>query len=63
MAATAEERDDLIREMGENCYDVYCSIPLYWVPFEFMVDPGVISEWLTPGVFGVRDFEYVKATR
>ena len=63
VSATAEDRDNLIREMGENCYEVYCSIPLFWVPFEFMIDPEVISEWLTPGVFGVRDFEYVKATR
>ena len=61
VAATAEERDNLIREMGEDCYDTYCSIPLHWVPFEFMINPDFIQEWLTPGVFGVRDFEYVKA--
>ncbi len=63
VAATAEDRDNLIREMGENCYDTYCSIPLHWVPFEFMINPEIIDEWLTPGVFGVRDFEYVKAIR
>ncbi|MYC29554.1 MAG: ABC transporter substrate-binding protein [Chloroflexi bacterium] len=63
IAATTEERDDLIREMGENCYEVYCSIPLHWVPFEFMINPEIIEEWLTPGVFGVRDFEYVKAVK
>ncbi len=63
VAASAEERDDLIREMGEYCFDIYCSIPLFWVPFEFMIDPEVIAEWLTPGVFGVRDFEYVKAVQ
>ena len=63
VAATVEERDDLIREMGENCFETYCSIPLYWVPFEFMVNPEFIAEWLTPGVFGVRDFEYVKAAQ
>ena len=61
VAATTEDRDNLIREMGENCYETYCSIPLHWVPFEFMIDPEVIEEWLTPGVFGVRDFEYVRA--
>ncbi len=63
VAATNEDRDNLIREMGENCYETYCSIPLYWVPFEFMINPEVIDEWLTPGVFGVRDFEYVKAVK
>jgi ABC-type transport system substrate-binding protein len=63
IAATLEERDNLIREMGENCYEVHCSIPLYWVPFEFMIDPEIIEEWLTPGVFGVRDFEYVRAVK
>ncbi len=63
VAATTEDRDNLIREMGENCYEIYCSIPLHWVPFEFMINPEVIEEWLTPGVFGVRDFEYVKAVK
>jgi ABC-type transport system substrate-binding protein len=63
VASTLEERDNLIREMGENCYDTYCSIPLHWVPFEFMINPKFIEEWLTPGVFGVRDFEYVKAVK
>ncbi|MDE2778467.1 MAG: ABC transporter substrate-binding protein [Chloroflexota bacterium] len=63
VAATAEDRDNLIREMGEDCYDTYCSIPLHWVPFEFMINPKFIEEWLTPGVFGVRDFEYVKAAQ
>ena len=63
VAATEEERDNLIREMGEYCFDIYCSIPLLWVPFEFMVNPDYIAEWLTPGVFGVRDFEYIKAAR
>ena len=63
VAATTEDRDNLIREMGENCYETYCSIPLHWVPFEFMIDPELIEEWLTPGVFGVRDFEYVKAVK
>ena len=63
VASTTEERDNLIREMGENCYETYCSIPLYWVPFEFMINPEVIDEWLTPGVFGVRDFEYVRAVK
>ena len=63
VASTLQERDDLIREMGENCYETYCSIPLHWVPFEFMINPEFIEEWLTPGVFGVRDFEYVKAAK
>ena len=63
VAGTAGERDSLIREMGDYCFDTYCSIPLFWVPFEFMVNPAYIAEWLTPGVFGVRDFEYIKAAR
>lgn len=63
VAGTLEERDQLIREMGEFCFDSHCSIPLFWVPFEFMVNPDYIAEWLTPGVFGVRDFEYIKAVK
>ena len=63
VAGSYELRDDLIREMGEHCWTIYCTIPLFWVPFEFMVDPAVISEWQTPGVFSFRDYESVKAAK
>jgi peptide/nickel transport system substrate-binding protein len=63
VAGTAEERDRLIREMGEHCFEIYCDIPLFWIPYEFMVNPKVIAEWKTPGVFSARDFEYIKAAR
>ena len=63
VAGSYELRDDLIREMGEYCWTIYCTIPLFWVPFEFMVDPAVISEWQTPGGFSFRDYESVKAAR
>jgi peptide/nickel transport system substrate-binding protein len=62
-APTAKERDNLIREMGERCFQIYCTIPLFWAPFEFMVNPEVVSEWKTPGVFSLRDYEHAKAAR
>ena len=63
VAGSYELRDDLIREMGEYCWKIYCTIPLFWVPFEFMVDPSIISEWQTPGVFSFRDYESVKSAQ
>ena len=63
LATTDQSRSDLIREMGDHCFRIYCTMPLFWVPYEITINPDVIAEWQTPGVFGMRDFEYIKATR
>ena len=62
-AVTLEQRSDVIRDVIKFCFDVYCTIPLFWVPAEFMVNPEVIADWKTPATFGVRNFEYVEAVR
>jgi peptide/nickel transport system substrate-binding protein len=62
-AVTLEQRSAVIRDVIRFCFDVYCTIPLFWVPAEFMVNPEVIADWKTPATFGVRNFEYVEAVR
>lgn len=63
VAGTPEERHQLTQEMGDYCFQTYCTIPLFWIPYEITIDPTVISQWETPGVFSMRDYEAIKATR
>ncbi len=62
-AVTLEQRAEVISDVIKFCFEVYCTIPLFWVPAEFMVNPEVIADWKTPATFGVRNFEYVEATQ
>ena len=62
-ATTLEQRSEVIGDVIKFCFEVYCTIPLFWVPAEFMVNPEVIADWQTPATFGVRNFEYVAAVR
>ncbi len=62
-AVTLEQRAEVIRDVIKFCFEIYCTIPLFWVPAEFMVNPEVIADWKTPATFGVRNFEYVEAAR
>ena len=62
-ATTLDERSQAIGEVIDFCFRIYCTIPLFWVPAEFTVNPEVIADWKTHATFGVRNFEYVEATK
>ena len=62
-ATTLEARASAMGDVIEFCFRIYCTIPLFWVPAEFTVNPDVIADWKTHATFGVRNFEYVEAAR
>ena len=62
-ATTLGQRSEVISDVIKFCFEAYCTIPLFWVPAEFMVNPEVIADRQTPATFGVRNFEYVEAVR
>lgn len=62
-ATTLEGRSEAIGDVIDFCFRTYCTIPLFWVPAEFTINPEVIAGWQTHATFGVRNFEYVKAAR
>ena len=44
-----EERDRLIREIGNEKFDNFSTIPLLWIFFQVAIDPDVIAEYKFPG--------------
>ena len=49
-----EERETLVREMGQYKYDEYLEIPLVWVFGEIVVDPNIVADVTIPGgILGV----------
>lgn len=62
-ATTLEARSEAIAEVIDFCFRTYCTIPLFWVPAEFTINPEVIADWKTHATFGVRNFEYVEAVQ
>ena len=55
------EQDRLLREAGDVLYNEYGSIPLFWIPATWTVNPNVVAEYVTRGFLKEQDFEYVKA--
>ena len=44
-----DEITRLIREMNEIKFDQYATIPLAWLPFQLVVNPDVVGEYVFPG--------------
>ena len=62
-ATTLDARSEAIGDVIDFCFRTYCTIPLFWVPAEFTINPEVIADWKTHATFGVRNFEYVEAAQ
>ena len=62
-AITLEARAEAIGDVIDFCFRVYCTIPLFWVPAEFTINPEVIADWQTHATFGIRNFEYAEAVK
>ena len=43
------ERDRLIREIGNEKYNEFETIPLLWIFFQLAVDPAIVAEYKFPG--------------
>ena len=57
------KRDEYLREGGNVAFDEYALLPLFWLSADFIVNPEVVADYPTSGLFGMRDLEYVVATR
>ena len=57
-----EERENLIREMGQYKYDEYLEIPLVWAFGEIVADPEIVASVTIPGgIIGVYgEWAYVE---
>ena len=62
-AITAEDRDRIMREVGDHLFDNYGGMPLFWFLSPALVNPDVVAEFIYPG--NIRELyshiEYIKA--
>ncbi len=59
------ERDRLIREIGNEKFDNFSTIPILWIFFQVAVNPDVIAEYKFPGTAASNfsHLETIKAVR
>jgi len=59
--ADPQEQDQLLREIGNYVFEEYATLPLFWLHTEFVVNPKVVADYKTSGIFPPRHLEYIKA--
>jgi len=57
------KRDQYLREAGNYIFEEYGTLPLFWMSANFTVNPKVVADYPTSGIFGMRDLEYVVPVR
>jgi ABC-type transport system substrate-binding protein len=59
-----KKSDELWRKWGDMAFDRYVNMPMFWIPAEIIVDPGVVRDYVFPGSISgtYTHFEYIKAT-
>lgn len=65
IASSRAEQERLLREVGDYKYDNYSEIPLFWIPNQMVVDPGVVAEYVWPGQLDANysHYEFIKAAK
>jgi len=54
-----DKRHDLLVDMGDELFYDYAIVPLVAVRVQYAYNPDVVAEFLTTGLNGVRDLEFV----
>jgi ABC-type transport system substrate-binding protein len=57
------KRDQLLRDIGNHLHDEYATLPLFWFPVAFTVNPEVVADYPTPGQGPPRNLENVVAVK
>ena len=47
---TPQDRDDILREVGDYYYNLHQDIPLFWLPNEVVADPDVVADFVFSGM-------------
>ncbi len=47
---TPQDRDDLLRVLGDMYYDLHQDIPLFYLPNEVVADPDVVADYVYSGM-------------
>ncbi len=60
-----EKHWPLWREIGDKSFDLHSNVPLFWLPAEAVLDPGIVADYPWPGsISGTwTHVEHIKAAR
>ena len=58
-----DKRDEYLRQGGNIVFEEYGLLPLFWLSADFVVNPEIVADYPTSGLFGMRDLEYVVAVK
>lgn len=47
---TPQDRDDILRDVGDYYYNLHQDIPLFWLPNEVVADPDVVADFVFSGM-------------
>lgn len=65
LSQTMDEKrqQELLRRLGDVALPLHLNIPLFWLPAELIVNPGVVAAWPYPGSISriFSHFETIKA--
>ena len=45
-----QDRDDVLRDVGDLYYDIYQDIPLFYLPNEVVGDPNIVADYIFSGM-------------
>jgi peptide/nickel transport system substrate-binding protein len=62
-AAEPQEQQQILRQVGDKLFEEYATLPLFWLYPEFVVNPQVVADYHTSGIFPPRHLEYLKAAK
>ena len=55
--------DEKLRVIGDTILDTVFFLPLFWVFTDIIINPDVIAEYQTAGIWQAHDWEYMKAVK
>ena len=55
--------DEKLRNIGDAILDTSLFLPLFWVFTDIIINPDVIAEYQTAGIWQAHDWEYMKAVK
>ena len=55
--------DEKLRVIGDTILDTVFFLPLFWVYTDIIINPDVIAEYQTAGIWQAHDWEYMKAVK
>ena len=58
-----DRRHEILQDIGDVVFEEYAFMPLFHLPTLFTVDPSVVKDHISSGVWGIRDLEYTVAVK